>query len=470
MADELFSAPYVNRLAMAGVSVNLRQRNTRLATVFSLMTLPFLMPLYWRRKIELSTDSQVDGVVCHVENPNMLAGYLSLLQPEISPTFVVAPEYRAAMSAAQNQNVRVVQLGLSSEAYKELKELLATYGRSVSQNFREYSFLGEHVLRFANKLVHGRIRAPSGENYHLLVCEHHDLTKSIRNEFIRKAGGRSVLFPYSALYVLRYYADEYYENYDVVLSPGRHYDDILKENQAVCRRIFPVGTYSIHKNGLGLTPARLKQKLRDIREFAGGCKIVTILCPGVCKPTFTSEEKLMRLAQTISEIDGIKVIIRQKPFTPDAMYSGFYEGFAEGRKGILLTGMEYDLFDFLPVTDLFITSYSTSACELAVCGAKVMFVDYLEQNDRFIFWEKEIAGELLVSEDDVLEKAQEVLGNIDDEQGSYRQGMATFAKYIGYQFPDYEDYRRNLMNVFNQELGIVVRERGEGNESASESS
>jgi hypothetical protein len=407
--------------------------------------------------VEPYCDDEVSGVVCNIDTPRMIEGYLDLLQPEISPTFVVAPEYRSYFAAASFQGLRIVQLGLSKAAYCELKQLIRVLQRLIARNYASMSWLGWDMLRFANQLVHGRIRAPSGENYHLLTCEHHDLTKTIRNEFVKKNGGKSILFPYSSLYVLRFYPDEYYENYDFVLSPGKHYEDTLRENESTCALVFPVGTFAIHKDKLKGKDRFGEQRLRTLRSFVGKDRAVTILCPGVCKPTYTSEVKLMRLALALSAVPGVKVIIRQKPFVPEERYQGFYQGYVEGNPDILLTGMEYELFDFLPVTDLFITTYSTSACELSVLGGNVMFVDYLKQDDRFIFWRKEIVGSLLVSHEDAIDRIRHVLNTIDDDECDYRRDMETFSDYIGYRFRNYDAYRANLIKVLECEVKVPIR-------------
>jgi hypothetical protein len=447
------SKPYAERLTSSGLQLIWRAGPRWLSTLAAISFLPMLLPLYWRRKIEPTAGAPVAGVVCNVENPSMLDGYRHLLRPEIEPTFVTAPEYQNSMAASLGIAGDYVSLGLSAAFYSELSGLLERYANAMRGNLRGCAFLGWDVLRFANKLVHGRIRAPAGSNYQLLTCEHHDLTKTIRNEFIRNQGATSVLFPYSSLYVLRFYPDEYYENYDYVMSPGPHYEDVLSENEARCQQVIPSGTYLIHKNGLGDTLGRVQQ-LQALRAFVGSNRVVTILCPGVCKPTYPSEIKLMQLAVSLSEIEGVKVIVRQKPFTPEPQYQGFYEGFADGKDSLLLTGMEYDLFDFLPVTDLFVTSYSTSACELAVCGGNVLFVDFLDQDDRFIFWRKEVVGELLVDGAQASARILDVLEQIDNTVGTYRRDLARFVEYIGYRHDGYAAYRANLMGLLQNRLGI----------------
>lgn len=448
-----FAEPYRERLLVAGVRVVWQKNLPFLASTSALAALAFIMPMFWRRKIESDSDNPITGVVCHVESSQMLVDYLDLLQPEIKPTFVTTPTYSTGIETDDLPDVRIVRLGLSAQAYKELGQLLLALGRVLFRNFSAIKFMGWDILRFANKLVHGRILAPNGSNYQMLVCEHHDLSKTIRNEFIRKQQSKSILFPYSSLYALRFYADEYYENYDYVLSPGKHYEDVLTENESTCSQVVQVGTFVIHRNGF---ETQSQEKLRSVREFVGVDRVVTILCPGVCKPTYQSEIKLMKLANTLAAEDGVKVIIRQKPFLPEPQYIGFYEGFVEGNSSIMLTGMEFDLFDFLPVTSLFVTTYSTSACELAVCGANVLFVDYLRQDDRFIFWRKEVAGSLVTCEEQAVAKIHKILATQGNIQGVYRRDMKKFSEYIGYRFDDYEKYRANLMGVLRFTLGISL--------------
>jgi hypothetical protein len=51
-ADKGFSEPYEERLAKTGIRVRWNRRSPGFSCAFALAALPWLMPLYWRRKIE----------------------------------------------------------------------------------------------------------------------------------------------------------------------------------------------------------------------------------------------------------------------------------------------------------------------------------------------------------------------------------------------------------------------------------
>lgn len=463
VAERSFIGDYEGVLKSQPSQTFIEQGTHFLEALVSLICLPVLLPLLWKTKLSGEIEPFEDRIICSVESPQMVQGYKELFSSESDIVFVVAPAY-AANFAEQSRSVNdLFALSLTLVAFNELTSVRKYYYWKILKNYSQVSCLGLHLIRFFNVIIHGRILTPPGPGNYVFASEHHDLTKTVRNEFIRCQGSTSILFPYSSLYVLQYYPDEYYENYDCICSPGKHYEDALKQNQAKNSVCLQTGSYTIHKDGLSRgTPP---EKIAALKSFLGGNYTITVLCPGVCKPTFHSEVKLMELAQRLSKIDGVRVVIRQKPFMPKEQYSGFYERYSGNNSSMLLTGREYELFDFLPVTDLFITSYSTSACELAACGANIYFVDFLEQDDRFIFWKDEIAGGLVLKECEAYERISLEINDAPDGplRTGHREQMKKFANYIGYIFEDYKTYKDNLFAQLNCHVFSDI-----GNESANE--
>ena len=59
-------------------------------------------------------------------------------------------------------------------------------------------------------------------------------------------------------------------------------------------------------------------------------------------------------------MDGVKVAVRLKPVEPLPVFKDYYKNQLSGCKDVLLTSSEYDLFDFVEVADLVVTSISNA--------------------------------------------------------------------------------------------------------------
>jgi hypothetical protein len=454
--DSKYIGPYMNILSESGLEIYLVKRFYLIDALLSVFAVLTVLKVFWKKKISRSENDFDNTIVCCVSDKKMKQAFKDVFSSDRNVKYVVSPEYITYFSE-EDMSSNVYPLSLTSDEFEQLNEIKKLYLRIILKNFKVFIGLGFHLFLFFNRIIRGRVKAPIASGSYIFTCEHHDLTNSIRNEFIRSQGSKSILFPSKSLYVLQYYAEEFYENYDYVCSPGRQYEDTLLQNESLRSVNMQTGSFSIHKHGLNQNLTMKKDQTASMKSFVGDDLVVTVLCPGICKPTYHSEKKLMSLAVKLSSIDGVKIIIRPKPFVPENCYIDFYKDYVQDNPSILLTGVEYELFDFLPVTDLFITSYSTSACEVALCGANVLFVDFLNQVERFIFWHPEVIGGLLLGEYEAFDKILELINSADsdDVRQRYVADLERFVEYIGYKFENFESYRANLLsqlstNVFQE--------------------
>ena len=455
--ENRFIGPYEEIFKKASLKVRKIKRFYLFRILGALFSILLAIQVYWKNKISKKSINFNNKIICNVYGPEMIKVYEDIFSHDFDIKYVV-PEGNINYFTEENTYRKVHPLYLSSEALDQIKKIQKLYFLVVLKNFKKFISFGFDLFYFFNRIIHGRIKAPTGSGNYILTGEHHDLINSIRNEFIRSQGSKSILFPSCSLYVMQYYPEEFFANYDYICSPGRQYDDTLLQNESNenCLNL-PVGQFSVHKHGINQDLNLIQTKTSEIQSFIGNDNVITILSPGICKPTYHSEVKLVSLALKLAATKGVKVIFRQKPFVPEECYINFYEGLLN-HPSILLTGAEYELFDFLSLTDLFITSYSTAACELAMCGASILFIDFLEQNDRFIFWRSEIIGGLLLSEHEAFDKILELLSSSQEEEvkKKYISDLEKFAEYIGYRFDSFESYRENTLsqlsiNVFQDQ-------------------
>jgi hypothetical protein len=249
----------------------------------------------------------------------------------------------------------------------------------------------------------------------------------------------------------QYFHSEIFLNYDVMCCAGKHVEDLYRKKRSLTQRFLPTGSFDSHfEQEEGVTK---NTRLQGLRAFKGNATSVTILCPGICDPTYSQEVKLVNLARELAAQLDVKVFIRMKPVAPIAKYADFYESRTSDFESILLTAGEYELSDFLDVTDLFITSISNSGFDLSLKGGQVMFVDYMKDPELSIVWS--MIKEVVLPEHNAFESAKAWIN--DSAEGPFRtqlrNHMHKMVAYLGYRFAEFDFYRDNLLNQLHGELG-----------------
>jgi hypothetical protein len=170
------------------------------------------------------------------------------------------------------------------------------------------------------------------------------------------------------------------------------------------------------------------------------------------------ESKLMNLAKKIANIPNTKVIIRTKPVKPVLKYSNFYDIHLENESNILLTNNEFELFDFLDETNIFVTSISNAGSDIALAGGKILFINFMRDNDMFLFWRK--LPDIVVEEEKALSKIYNYLFKVvDSDSQIIAKSNKELIDYLGYRFDSFQDYRHHLITQLSQFLpkGITVK-------------
>src|SRR6185503_3193888 len=112
------------------------------------------------------------------------------------------------------------------------------------------------------------------------------------------------------------------------------------------------------------------ERRKTLTAAKGADVAITILSPGIQDATISIELRLMELARDIARHPGVRVFVRRKPVDPPAKYRNFYAEQIAGNDRIILTDHSHALMDFHPLTDLFITSISSSSVDLCGAGAQ----------------------------------------------------------------------------------------------------
>lgn len=281
-----------------------------------------------------------------------------------------------------------------------------------------------------------------GSGNMFVTYEHLVTIKAARNEFLKLNNNISVFIPKNAYTAIQYFHSEIFINYTIMCAAGQHTIDLLQKKMAKTNIFLKAGSYDNHRSIVD--KYNQLDRLNAVANFKEHNKLVMIISPGICDPTLQHEIKLLQLAKEISKTPGIKVLIRTKPVQPIPKYADFYEKSIAGTPNILLTNKEFELFDFLTHTDLFVTSVSNAASDVALAGGNVMFINFIKDSDFFLFWEK-VPG-VLVEEEEALPKIKSFLLNEREDNGAeVKKSSTELVRYLGYSSKDFTDYRNNLL-------------------------
>lgn len=410
---------------------------------FSVLLLPIYLRYFWRSN--RSDDELIfeNRIVCEVDGEKLYEMFCTIFHAYPAKIFVIEKRYAGGFEKRKLKESGIKVLGLTHASYRYLSRAAYKYIFLSFKHFGEMSIYGGRLFRMFHYLMVGRAEAVQGSGNLFFTYEHSVIFKAIRNEFLRAEGSRSIFVPMNAHATPRYYHSEIFVNYDVICSAGKHTDELYRERKSVTNIFLPTGTYDSHRGTIDVQGKAAR--IARLMSFKGDSVAITILSPGICDPTYSHEVRLMSLARALANQSGVKVIIRLKPFLPDAKYADFYDVQTAGCGSILLTFSEFELVDFLDVTDLFITSISNSGCDLALCGGQVMFIDYLEDPDLFLYWAT--MKEVVLSEEESLAAIMDWVkdGKLGQSRAELKGAMHRLADYLGYRFPDFDSYRENLI-------------------------
>lgn len=411
----------------------------------TVLLLPLFIEYFWRTRGRRETLNLNGRIVCEVDGDKTLEMFASLFHqvPKEGIAFVCEQRNAGAFTDASVIGV----LGLRKDGLDYLRRVVWPYiGQSLS-SFSDISRFGNRLFRIFYIIMQGKAEALEGSNNAYFTYEHLITPKAVRNEFLRAAGNRTVFVPMNGHVTPLYFHSEIFVNYDVMCSAGPHIEVLYRKKRALTQQYLPTGSYESHRGSVRVDGKA--ERVALLKRFRDGKVGITIISPGICDPTYRHEVKLMGLARRLSMLPNVRVTIRLKPVQPLPKYARFYEEHTAGCEGILLTSGEYDLFDLLETTDLFLTTISNAAFDLVQAGAQAMFLDYLNDPELMLCWSA-VEG-LPVPEEDAW---QTVLAWVDDEADArslWRERMRRLAAHVAYQAPDFETYRQN----FTRQLGAA---------------
>jgi hypothetical protein len=382
-----------------------------------------------------------NAVVCEVDNPKILEMFASLFSDRKDLHFVAQKQYMGSLVSASDTSRRIEVHRLDPI---DIEVLRAMTKRLVAFLIRDGRYLFHHgaiLFEIYKTFLHGLLLTPNANNCLYLTFEHLSPTKSVRNVLLSARHTKSVFAPYNVYAIDHFFAHEYRYNYDILCSPGELLERVYRLQMATTPVILRTGAYSPH---LGMdSSSRRPEQIDRLLNFKQGATLITVLSSGIHDGSYTGELKLLSLAMRLAQVPGVKVAIRQKPGSIPEKFKSFFCCLESPQANLLLTHSEYDLFDFLPVTDLFITSISSSAVDLCVAGGQFYSVDYWADKDLYL-WQTAVDGVFIpqnIAFDTVVSWVK------DDPPGvrlEHRRRMARLSSHIAYQFESFEQYRNNF--------------------------
>jgi len=394
-------------------------------------------------KLVLKNDNRVDGilsntVMCEVDSDVVIAMYKDLFGEYENLTFITHG------AANQKKIFNHADIKLHEYSYRDsllLNEIAVNALFFLIKNLNKYFSYGGIFFEIVREYYAGVFLTPNIDDSAYLTFEHLTIANAIRNEILRARGNKSIFVPYNVYTSSPFYAPEYRLNYDVLCSPGSLCEQAYVMQKAETKIVLPTGSYHANKRVLG--DEESERRVQTLLSYKGSALAVTILCNGIEDVTYSGEVRLMKLALKLAGQNNIKVIIRQKPVTPKGQYLNFYRDMIGDTDSILLTHLEYKLYDFLPVTDLFITSNSSSILEFCSSGSDFFSVNFWDRTDLFL-WQTAVPG-VYLDEDTAFEK---ILAWLNDyPQGTraeHKRRMDQLSELLAYKFDDYDAYKRNL--------------------------
>jgi hypothetical protein len=440
--DKQFLEPYEDKLN-GKVKVRIL-RAFDAVNFLTIFLLPGFLNIFWRKNGVAGDKCFNDQIIYGIDGEKLYEMFSNIFQSFPSKEFVI--EKRRATEEFSNERLNELQikvLGLTKGDYLYLRNATYKFIFCCLKHYKETSIYGSKLFRIFYALIVGKAAAIQGTGNLFFTYEHSLLTQDVRNEFLKSGGNRSIFVPMNAHATPRYFHYEIFVNYDVMCAAGKHIEDLYKERKSLTNIFLPTGSYDSHRGSV--RDRNKAERIARLNAFKGNSVAITILSPGICDLTYSHEVRLMKLARDLSRQHGVKVFVRMKPVLPIAKYADFYNTHTAGCDSILLTFSEYELMDFLDVTDLFVTSISNSACDLALCGGQVMFIDYMKEPDLQLF--RSVVKEVVFTEDESFQSIMDWVN--DSEHGEFRakhkEIMHKLTDYLGYQFPDFDSYRENLL-------------------------
>lgn len=395
-----------------------------------------------------------NSILCEVDQPKIYEMFSTIFGEKYSVHYFIQKNYLKHFSDGELSKLGLNLHSFNKKQQKKVKKITFQFFYNAIRNYKYLSSFGIYYFNLYKVVIHGLLITPSCENSTFLTFEHMSVVKAVRNEFLRASNNKSVFLPYNTYAIDHYFSPEYRYNYDILCSPCRILELVYDIQNAFTKTIFSTGSYSSHRLSTNSIQTE-NDKVSQLKLFKGENVAITILSCGTEDATISGEIRLMKLATQLSNIKGVNVIIRPKPVTPPTKYQNFFTEYIRDNDSICLTDKSYDLFDFLEVTDLFISGTSSSAVDVCNTGGNFFSINFWDDNDLYL-WQTAIDG-VYLDEDKAFDTILDWVKNKNGERDVHRTRMQQLRELIGYQFDSFEEYKGNLLDKLTPYLPEEAR-------------
>jgi hypothetical protein len=433
----------------SNAQISIRQTAESLRFLMGLIVIPLLLTFHWTKSGTKATLRFQRALVCLIDGDETLEMFEALCPRHGDIHYVIEAANAKYLSRQPTSERGISVLGLTGERMDFFRKFCVAYILIALKEFKTISPFGFHPFRIFHILLQGASMTPHGEGNTFLTFEHLTLPRAVRNEFMKSQGCRSVFVTKNTYVTYQCFAAERQINYDVVCCSGQHMEDAYRRRSAMTEVFLPTGSYDSH--AVSGMPESRRGNMEALKSKIGDTTVIVILATGICDATYSNEERLMKFAVALSQVPNARIVVRLKPVEPPAQYADFYHDILAAGKDIIVTGREFELLELTSLADLFVTAISTSACDLAVRGGKVFFVDFMKTPDLYLPWEK--FPDMVLSEDTAFKYIESWV--LDSENGPIRSRHAEVMKdlrdFLAYRFDGFGEYKRNLL----ENLGLL---------------
>lgn len=435
-------------LSIPGVQVVSVTRFPRARYLLSVLTMPIYCALFYRKNRGAVDTSFIDSIVCQVDGKKSYAMFSELFGGLRNLRFVIDKRYLIEgrefeyFGFAEAQRLGIVIKNLDSRSYARLKKLTQVFVMLAIRNGYQLALFGALLFEIYRVLTQGILQSINAKRSLYLTYEHLFVPNAVRNELLRADGNVSISFPYGVQIESHYFACGYQYNYDVLCSTGRLQERLYALQQARTEIVLPVGSYEVNK---GITrDDKYRARVKRLSDFKGQATAITILSSGIQDETYSGEVSLIRLARRLAEESGVKVFIRPKPLPPPVQYRDTIANICGGVDSILVTGPEYQLTDFLEITDLFVTFGSHSAADICAAGGNIFSINFLHDHP-FSLWQSAVPGVFLEAESAFDSITAWIRDSPPGQRATHERRMEELSGLISYKSLSFDSYKSSLL-------------------------
>lgn len=398
-----------------------------------------------RQSIRQPGEVFTDALLCEVNTPRIKEMYDEVFDGW-NPLFLVAAPYRRYFPDVHAQGI--YQTERKTERHiLELKNIVTDVVGLLRRNKSALSGMAGDWFSFYKKLYDGLNRCPDATGSVYVTYEHGCLANFARNEILKTWSNISVFLPYDVYVIDHYYVPEYRYNYDVLCSSGPLLEQIYAMQQCKTRHLLPIGSYWQAKNS---QPGQPKNQM-DILSDSAGTTIVTFLSTGIQDETISGESRLMDIAIRVSEIPGVKVVIRPKPQPPKPGYENYLSEKFRDARNVIVSSPDANLLSLLDFTDLFITGMSSSAVDLCICGGNIYSIDLWKDPDMYL-WQTVESG-VFIAEESALDTIRNWVSDANQTTRlDHAERMRRLRSQLSYPVTDLNHFRENMQRRLLQVL------------------